>query len=178
MNFHLRYPSEQDTKPLHNLLCIPEVYQYLSDGVAPPYAVAEEMIQNSINSHSADGLGVWLLIEETKNQIIGAVSLTKHEEPNTVELMYLLHPDYWGRGLATQMSWTIMEKALEQEHIHQIMAGTDLPNQASLAVIERLGMTFWREVEYPMGVGVEYIFKKGDVKPDPLPSLIPFKILN
>lgn len=78
----------------------------------------------------------------------------------------------WGAGLATRMSWTVMQLAFQGGCIDRIVAGADAPNTASVAVMRRPGMTFLRSVAYPAGPGVEYAFRRGDPAPAPLPEPI------
>ncbi len=85
---------------------------------------------------------------------------------------YLLHPQYWGQGFATRMSWTVIQQAFETGHVDQIVAGADAPNTASVNVMRRLGMTFLRTVQYPLGPGVEYTYRRDDPVPIPLPMII------
>lgn len=80
---------------------------------------------------------------------------------------------FWGMGLATRMSWTVMQFAFSRGSIDRIIAGADGPNTASLAVMQRLGMTFLQSVQYPAGLGAEYIFRRTDPAPSPIPAVIP-----
>jgi hypothetical protein len=56
--------------------------------------------------------------------------------------------------------------------IDSVIAWTDLPNTASLAVMRRLGMRFHKNVQYPLGAGVEYVLHRDDAAPLPAPILI------
>jgi|SRR5580693_1701783 RimJ/RimL family protein N-acetyltransferase len=78
-----------------------------------------------------------------------------------------------GQGLALRMAWTVITHAFLSSQIDSVIAGTDLPNTASLAVMRRLGMRFHKDVHYPLGAGVEYVLLRDDVGPLPKPALIP-----
>ena len=168
--WHLRRASEKDVDALYALLCVPEVYRYLSDGVPPPRRLAETLIELNRAENAASGLGLWLL-EDDAQRLAGCVSLGADNRPRTAELIYLLHPDYWGQGLATRMSWTVVERVFREGLLDQIVAGADDPNRASIAVMRRLGMKYLRAVRYPLGPGVEYVLRHDDPKPTPLPDL-------
>jgi hypothetical protein len=47
------------------------------------------------------------------------------------------------------------------------------PNDASFAVMRRLGMRFHKNVQYSLGTGAEYILHRDDPAPKPEPTLIP-----
>ena len=169
LEWHLRRASEQDVDALYALLCVPEVYRYLSDGVPPPRWQAEKWIELNRADNAASGLGLWLLEDDT-HRLAGCVGLEADSRPRTGELIYLLHPEYWGQGLATRMSWTVVERVFRKRLLDQIVAGADGPNQASVAVMSRLGMKYLRAVRYPLGPGVEYVLRHDDPKPTPLPD--------
>ena len=76
-------------------------------------------------------------------------------------------------NVATRMAWTAITRAFASPHIDYIVAGHDLPNTASSAVMRRLGMRFHKNVRYPLGAGAEYILHRDDAGPMPRPALIP-----
>jgi hypothetical protein len=49
---------------------------------------------------------------------------------------------------------------------------SDRANGASLAVMRRLGMRFYRDVRYPLGKGFQYTLARGDPGPKPQPALL------
>jgi RimJ/RimL family protein N-acetyltransferase len=149
------------------------VYRYLTDGTVLSRVRAEQWIARTQAGVVVDGMGLWML-EESEGHLAGSVSLEMQRQPRSAELTYLLHPRYWGQGLATRMSWTVMQRAFESGHVDQIVAGADTPNTASVAVMRRLGMQFLRTVQYPLGPGVEYVYRRDDSAPVPLPTAIPF----
>jgi RimJ/RimL family protein N-acetyltransferase len=167
--WYLRRAAEQDTDALHALLCNPQVYRYLLDGEPAGRSMIVQWIEEGRRRPDTTGFGVWLLYADTA-QPTGCVRLAPYPQVDTAELIYALQPQVWGRGLATRMGWTIIDQALSRGHFERIIAGADQPNTASIAVMRRLGMTFLRNVQYPLGPGCEYIFHRGDATPDPLPQ--------
>jgi RimJ/RimL family protein N-acetyltransferase len=70
------------------------------------------------------------------------------------------------------MAWTAINRAFLSLQIDSVIAGTDLPNTPSIAVMRRLGMRFHKDVQYPLGAGVEYVLHRDDKGPLPKPVLI------
>ncbi|MFZ0504399.1 MAG: hypothetical protein WAM44_11850, partial [Chthoniobacterales bacterium] len=70
-------------------------------------------------------------------------------------------------------AWTVIAHAFLISQIDFVIAGADLPNTRSIAVMRRLGMRFRNNVRYPLGAGVEYVLHRDDVGPLPKPVLIP-----
>lgn len=171
-DWQLRRVTAADTNALYELRCIPEVYRYLADNVVPPRSAVEHWIECSDRDFHDRGFGMWLL-ESRDGQLAGCVRLEANPAEHSAELTYVLHPQFWGLGLATRMSWTVMQLAFSRSNLERIIAGADEPNTASFAVMQRLGMTFLRNVQYPAGPGSEYVFRRTDPAPTPVPEVIP-----
>ncbi len=57
------------------------------------------------------------------------------------EIGFILHPDYWGRGLAREALEAVIASAFANYPIPKIIADVDPRNTGSLAVLSRLGFT-------------------------------------
>ena len=112
------------------------------------------------------------MLEAPTVQYGGCVQIEPNQLSRSAELLYLLDPAYWGQGLATRMAWTAITQAFRTPHIDCVFAGADCPNEASIAVMRRLGMTFRRGVRYPLGPGVEYAIYRDDPRPSNAPALL------
>ena len=153
---YLRLVSlEVEEEEVHELLCVPEVYRYLADDVEPPLSITREWIQQSAGDFHRFGGGLWALECSEGHRILGLARLSDFED-NEAQLTYLLHPRTWGQGLATRMAHTAMSRVFSTGDVSSIWAGADLANEASVAVMRKLGMKFRRDVEYPCGPGIEY----------------------
>lgn len=167
----LRLATLDDLAGLHSLASIPLVYRYLFDGAAPEREFIAGRVAQSLTSATGTGVGMWLL-ENSSARYAGCVQLRPELSARSAELTYMVDPDYWGQGLAARMSWTAIVQAFLSPHIDLVVAGADLPNTASFAVMKRLGMQFRRNVRYPLGCGVEYVIHRNDAGPTPHPVLI------
>ena len=168
----LRRTVDADVVRVHALLRIPAVYRYLTDGAVLSRASVAQWLTRTQAAVVVEGMGLWLL-EDAEGHPAGCVSLERQCQPRAAELTYLLHPRWWGHGLATRMSWTVMHRAFEAGYVEDIVAGVDTQNTASVAVMRRLGMQVLRTVHYPLGPGVEYGYRRGDPAPKPLPTMLP-----
>jgi RimJ/RimL family protein N-acetyltransferase len=168
--WHLRPVTLADVDGVHRLASEPLVYRYLFDGAAPARDSIAEGIGRAIADAARTQLGLWIL-QSPRISYAGCVQLRPDLSAASVELIYLLAPAHWGRGLATRMGWTAIAKAF-QEPFELVLAGTDGANDASLAVMRRLGMRFYRHVRYPLGTGLEYALARGDPLPKRQPALL------
>jgi len=171
-DWQLRAAAMEDLDGLLALTAKPEVYRFMFDGAAPERALLAERLALFIANEAASGLGLWML-EQPEQTAGGAVWLEPNLAAREAEVSYLLDPALWGRGLARRMAWTAVARAFENPAIDCVFAGADAPNAASIAVLQRLGMRFRRDVTYPLGPGVEYELRRGDAGPRPAPALLP-----
>jgi ribosomal-protein-alanine N-acetyltransferase len=170
-DWHLRPATLDDIDGLHALASKPLVYRYLFDGVAPDRATIAARVARGIANAAELGLGMWIL-EAPSARYAGCAELRPEPGSHAAELTYLLDPDYWGRGLAVRMGWTVITHTFRVSSIDAVFAGADMPNTASLSVMRRLDMRFRRNVQYPPGAGVEYVLSRNDAGPTAPPPLI------
>ena len=163
-SWRLRPADLNDIDGLHTLEANPLVYRYLFDGVAPNKEFIARAVAQSVANAVGTGLGRWFL-EDVSTRYAGCVELRPYPSPRSAELIYLLDPKYWGQGLALRMAWTAINYAFLWSQIDYVIAGADLPNAASLALMRRLRMRFHKDVQYPLGAGVEYLIHRDDVGP-------------
>ncbi|MER5705060.1 GNAT family N-acetyltransferase [Micromonospora sp. NPDC002296] len=73
--------------------------------------------------------------------VIGTVELVwRSQLDRTAELGYVLHPDRWGRGLATEAATALLDWGFDEFGLHRIYARCHARNDASARLMARLGM--------------------------------------
>jgi RimJ/RimL family protein N-acetyltransferase len=73
--------------------------------------------------------------------VIGQVDLVVLSvEHRQGEVGYIFHPDYHGRGLATEATGELLRLGFEELGLHRIVAVCNARNAASARLMERLGM--------------------------------------
>ena len=160
-----------DVAALHGLCCLPDVYRFLFDGSPPDRTLVTERIERSVAGRERHGFGLWLL-RHPEYPVAGAVDIADGAASRSRTLTYLLHPGLWGRGLAFRMAASAVCKAFEDPDVDLVIADADGENAASRVIIERLGMSFRRVTDFPLGPGVEYGIARCDWGPDPVPALL------
>ena len=58
------------------------------------------------------------------------------------EISYVMHPEYWGQGLATEVASTLLSFGFTMLKLHRIFATCDPRNLASERVLQKLGMQY------------------------------------
>jgi RimJ/RimL family protein N-acetyltransferase len=75
-----------------------------------------------------------------KRDAIGSISLESRGK-DRLALGYVLAPDDWGKGLATEAAQAMIDAGFRLTPAVEMMAGVRVENEASRAVVERCGFT-------------------------------------
>ena len=72
------------------------------------------------------------------------------------EFGFMLHPSYWGRGIATEAARAFIAYAFETTSTDRLTADVDPRNAASLGVLRNLGFTVTGTAEKTFLLGEEW----------------------
>lgn len=140
----LRPLTPADADALHRLLIQPGVRRYLLDDEVIARDRAQFFIDTSVASFAANGHGLWKASIRGSEALVGFCGFWRFHEPPRLELLYGLGDEHCGKGFATEMAAAMIRYGFETLGFDQIEASTDAPNAASVAVMGRAGMTFWK----------------------------------
>ena len=118
----------------------PDVRRFLFDGAVLSAPEIGEAIEASVRDFPTAGYGLWLINERDRPDLAGTAGLRPLEDLG-LEIFYSLAPAAWGKGYATEAARAVLEHALGPLGLTEVLAEVDEGNTASIAVIERLGMT-------------------------------------
>jgi len=118
----------------------PDVRRFLFDGAMLSAAEITVAIQDSTRDFARAGYGLWLIHETDGTDLVGTTGLRPLEDIG-LEIFYSLAPGSWGQGYATEAARAVLGHALGPLGLPEVLAEVDEGNTASIAVIERLGMT-------------------------------------
>jgi [ribosomal protein S5]-alanine N-acetyltransferase len=136
----------------------PDVRRFLFDGAMLSAAEVSEAIEDSTRDFGRAGYGLWLIHEKDPAGLVGTTGLAggtglagatglvgttglRPLEDIGLEIFYSLAPGSWGKGYATEAARAVLDQALGPLGLPEVLAEVDEGNTASIAVIERLGMT-------------------------------------
>jgi len=93
--------------------------------------------------------------QDSPNTLIGTCGIHRVDSHNkSFDIGYELHPDHWGKGLATQAISALLEHCFTQNFpfkVNRITAMTDVISPRSISVLNKLGFQqegILRESEY------------------------------
>jgi [ribosomal protein S5]-alanine N-acetyltransferase len=136
----LRPATADDHAALLAHWAAPDVRQFLFDGAMLSAAEITEAIEDSTRDFGRAGYGLWLIHEKDRADLVGTAGLRPLDDLG-LEIFYSLTPGSWGQGYATEAARAVVDHALIDLGLPEVLAEVDEGNTASIAVIERLAMT-------------------------------------
>ena len=136
--------TRDDVDDLHRLFTEPGVRRYLWDDEVIERDQTAEIVDKSVASFEANGFGLWAVRVIDEAALAGFCGFWYFHEPPQLELLYGLATRYWRRGLATEAALAMIAFGFEVLGFERIVASTDTANTASVRVMERAGMRFWK----------------------------------
>jgi len=124
----------------------PQVVKWLPPAPGDPTGTGRSTIERFAAGWHKRGYGPWGVFLEGK--LIGHGGLNYVPEFAETEVLWALHPDAWGNGYATEVARAALGYGFDTLGLNLIFAITLPDNHASQAVMNRLGLTYRRRVEY------------------------------
>ncbi len=144
----LRQIIKADAAELLSLRSSEKVMQYIDKEKTKTLQEAEELIQkfdNDINNN--DGINWCISLKEKPEVMIGVIGLWRIiKQHYRGEIGYMIHPDYWGKGLMKEAVQTVIDFGFNNIKLHSIEAHINPGNTASAALLETMG--FVREAYF------------------------------
>lgn len=136
----LRRFTLDDLDLLDTLNSDAEVMQHM--GGVKSRADTEAMLRNRILAYYDEnpGLGVWASLQRSDGACIGMHLLNHIQGEKFIQVGYVLFPEYWGRGYATEMSVALLRYGFSELALERIVGITDLSNVGSQHVLEKTGL--------------------------------------
>jgi ribosomal-protein-alanine N-acetyltransferase len=135
-----------DLDQLHQLLIHPQVRRYLCDDQIIPKEQTLSIIDQSLKLFETHNFGLWAVFRHSEETLAGFAGFWFFHDPPELQLLYGIHPTYWGQGWGTEVAQVMIQYAFDHLHFNQVIASADPPNLASIRVMEKAGMQFQKKV--------------------------------
>lgn len=128
-----------------------DVHQYASQEIASKYQpwgpnsedetkafVKQAMLDANNNPRTRFAFAI---VNKKTEQMIGAGEFNIRDFHNqNGEIAYIVNPDYWGMGIATEVAYMLVSFGFTELNMHRIFATCDPRNIGSAKVMEKVGM--------------------------------------
>ncbi|WP_418650182.1 GNAT family N-acetyltransferase [Tenacibaculum aestuariivivum] len=132
---------EQDAELIYQLMNTPKFLKYVGDRKLYSVKAAEKYIQEKmipqLNTH---GYSNYSLIKKTDGTKVGTCGLYDRKGLAGVDIGFGLLPQYERLGYAHEAACRLMQAAIDEFQIEQIIAITSKDNISSQKLLEKLGL--------------------------------------
>ncbi|THV31385.1 GNAT family N-acetyltransferase [Glycomyces paridis] len=119
------------------------VSRWMGDGPEPEAETRALFGRVFTDVYATGRFDVWAVREH--GRLVGHAEIKPTEVSGGHELIYALAPAAWGRGLGTELAAAIVAYGFETLGLHEVHATVAAPNEASLAVLAKLGFVHVRD---------------------------------
>lgn len=133
----------EDTAAIHLLHSFPETDRFNTLGIPADFEETRQLVQQwvELQQEEVRKSYIFCLKEKKTGAFTGLAALTVGKPKFRIgEIWYKIHPDYWGRGYATEAATGLLDLGFHKLHLHRIEAGCAVENTASSRVLEKAGM--------------------------------------
>lgn len=130
-----------DYQDMYDYSARPETSRYLlwHPHTSPKYT--KKYISYLQGQYREENFYDFALVDKASGKMIGTCGFTSFSmENNSAELGYVLHPDFWGKGLAKEALLRVMGFGFAELRLHRLTAKIMSENKASCRVAEKCGM--------------------------------------
>ncbi|MFK7755805.1 MAG: GNAT family N-acetyltransferase [Flavobacteriales bacterium] len=137
----LTLASLDDLDFIHELNSFPESAQFNTMGVPKNLEVTRAHVETCIENHSAERIERYSFVISSGTEKLGTIGLNlKPHRYKGGEVWYTIHPEHWGKGIATEALNLVLDFGFNELKLHRIAAGCAVGNIGSIRVLEKVGM--------------------------------------
>lgn len=139
----LRRPRLSDVEQMFRICGDPRTNLYNPAGPYPDIEKADGVLKAWLLHWRHKGFGQWAIASrEERSHLLGfgGLAVLNYGERPRINLGFRFGPDAWGRGYATEMAREALTQAFSRLGFDEVAAKVRPANQASIAVLEKLGM--------------------------------------
>ena len=143
----LRHLSLEDAEFILDLLNQPSFLRYIGDkGVRTPDDARAYILNGPMASYEQFGFGLFLTELKDARIPIGICGLLKRETLDDVDVGFAFLPAFWKQGYAFESATAVMAYGRDVLGLDRIVAITSPDNDASIKVLNKLGLRFERMI--------------------------------
>ena len=121
-----------------------EVNRFTGDaGMCNSIEDAEKIIRNIwLKEYQQFGYGRWAVVLKESDEVIGFCGFKNDSRIKAVDIGYRFHPEYWGKGYATESNLACIEYARQHMNLNHVLGDAVAENLGSINVLLKLGMSY------------------------------------
>jgi RimJ/RimL family protein N-acetyltransferase len=146
----LRTLTLEDASFMLGLLNEPSFLANIGDrGIKNLEDSAHYILKGPIQSYENYGFSMYCVTLKTTGEPIGVSGLVKRDGLNDVDIGFAFLPAFWSKGYAVESALGVLKFAKETIGLKRLVGITSPENDASVRVLEKMGMSYEGMVSLP-----------------------------
>jgi [ribosomal protein S5]-alanine N-acetyltransferase len=145
----IREFTRDDAQAVYDFNAPVEVNRYTGDvGRCNSPEDALSIIENIwLREYAQYGFGRWAVVFKETAKVIGFCGFKYEPSLKGVDIGYRFHPDYWGKGIATEANLACFAFARSHMALDAVFGEVVIENVDSIKVIKKLGMKLVKQYQ-------------------------------
>mgnify|MGYP000165043155 CR=1 FL=1 len=139
----LRELTPDDAINFYRLNSDLEVMKYTGDSPFDSVESARQFLKH-YTDYTINGFGRWAVVDKKTNSFLGWCGLKLNEE-NLIDIGFRFFQNEWGKGYATEAAKACLDYGFNHLNMDEIIGRAASENKASIRVLEKLNMLFWKQ---------------------------------
>lgn len=133
-----------DAFDMYEYARMPETSKFLTWGPHTDIEYTKNYLAFVISKYRTGEFFDWaVVLKGEEEKMIGTCGFSKIDFSNDIgEIGYVINPDFWGHGYATEAAQVIIRFGFEELDLNRIEGKFMIGNDSSLAVMKRCGMQY------------------------------------
>lgn len=141
---YLREITSDDAEQAYLLNLDPEVIKYTGDDHFASIEDAREFLSN-YDHYKNYGFGRWGVIQKSNDEFLGWCGLKYNEDIKEYDIGFRFFKRNWNKGFATESALACLELGFNKFNMPQIIGRAAKENHASIKVLQKIGLTYWKD---------------------------------
>ncbi|MBN2639504.1 MAG: GNAT family N-acetyltransferase [Bacteroidales bacterium] len=155
----IRPLTPNDAEHFYLLNMDPEVLKYTGDDPFETVAAAKEFLEQ-YDQYEKYGVGRWAVINKENEAFLGWCGLKYSQESKEYDIGFRFYRKYWNMGYATETSKAFIDYGLNTLKLDEIVGRAMTANVASVRVLQKIGMDYYKAFDFEGHHGVIYTVKR------------------
>ena len=157
----LREMTINDAESMYSLNLNLDVLKYTGD---TPFKCIEhaKLFLENYNHYKNYNFGRWAVIEKTTNEFLGWCGLKYTPELDEYDIGFRFFKKYWNQGYATESAKACLNLGFDKYSLTEIVGRAMTENIGSIKVLEKIGMSYFKEFNFDGEKGVLYKIENTD----------------
>lgn len=144
----LRLHQPEDLPFIRTFFSDPDVIEFICEGYKIPDEKLEDFVHRTSGISNEEQKWLFTALDNEEQKLIGCAMFKFDEDLGDYQFGFGLMPQYRGSGYGRLMAQLLVDFGFDELALPKMLAVVDTNNENSIAVLEKIGMSFLKPYEH------------------------------